>query len=184
MKRTRSLLVAALVAACVATAIPSQAEPKLSRLGTDEELDAPPSLDVTYLDVGQSGKALEIRIGLSGIFPELRAPAGAGIEWTFDVNGRTFVAEGHPDYANGPAYTLFESRNGVFTQLRSLKGSWDADAGYLGMFVPLKTIGARKGTVISGHGPKGTEDVDIHQHSGPVSPVVDTLATTKDFKVR
>ena len=184
MRKTRTILVAALTVAALAGAAPGQAGGKITRLGTDDELDAPPSVDLTYLEVGQSGKNLEIRIGLSGILPELRAPAGAGIEWTFDVDGKTFVAEGHPDYAAGPAYTLFESRNGVFTQITSLKGSWEPDDGYLRMLVPLTKIGARRGTLISGTGPKGTEDVDIHQHAGPQSPVVDSFATTKDFRVR
>src|SRR5688572_26003410 len=164
LKITRMLVVGVVVAALAASA-PAHGGAKLSRLGSDAELDAPPSVDLTYLEVGRSKKNLEIRIGLTGIVPELRAPAGAGIAWTFDVNGHTYVAEGHPDYADGPGFTLFESRNGVFTQLASLKGSWEADDGYLRMLVPLKAIGARKGSRISGTGSKGTEDVDIHQHA-------------------
>jgi hypothetical protein len=184
MERIKRTVVAVLVVAAFAAAAPAHGGAKMTRLGSDEALDAPPSIDLTYLEIGRNRKNLEVRIGLNGTLPELRAPAGAGIEWTFDVNGKTFVAEGHPDYANGPAYTLFQVRGEVFTQIARIKGSWDADQGYLQMLVPLNAIGARRGTRISGHGPKGTEDVDIHQHAGPASQVVDAFATTKDFVVR
>jgi hypothetical protein len=51
------------------------------------------------------------------------------------------------------------------------------------MLVPLKTIGAKKGTVISGTGSPGTEDVDAHIHYLAGTSYPDLMATTKDFVV-
>jgi hypothetical protein len=185
MRNFKRISIVGLVLATALSAVPAQgAARRVARLGTDAAQDAPPSIDLTYLDVGRNGQYLEVRIGLNTVLPQLRSTPGAGIEWTFDVNGKTFVAEGHPDYQNGPSYTLFQVRNEVFTQIAHLQGSWETDNGYLQMLVPFKLIGARKGTKISGHGPKGTEDVDVHQHAGPASRLVDAFATTKNYVVR
>jgi hypothetical protein len=52
------------------------------------------------------------------------------------------------------------------------------------MFVPLQTIGARKGTRISGAGDGSTPDVDVHQHATVASQELDAMTTTSDFVVR
>lgn len=179
----RKVLVAALAATLALTlAGPSGAASKMTRLGTDPANDGPPSLDVTFLDVGRTGSSLEIHIGVANILPEIRSiPEAPGIEWVFDVKGRTFVAEGVPGRA--PTFYLFElGDDGVATQLESPQGTYDAADGYVMMLVPLKTIGAKRGTVISGTGSTGTEDVDSHvHHVGTTYP--DLMATTKDFVV-
>jgi hypothetical protein len=179
-------LVAALAAVLALTVVaPSGAATKMTRLGEDPDGDGYPSLDITYLDVGVTGADLEIRIGLSNILPAIRSIPGApGIQWMFDVKGRTFVAEGAP----GPSATfyLFEIfEDGSYEQLETPEGTYESSDGFLRLFVPLKTIGAKKGTVISGTGPKGTEDVDAHIHAVPGNDLYpDKMATTKDFVVR
>ena len=182
----RKALVVALAAVLALTVVaPSGAATKLTRLGEDPDGDGYPSLDVTYLDVGVNGTNLEIRIGLSNILPAIRSiPEAPGIQWMFDVKGRTFVAEGAP--GRNPRYFLFEiNDDGSATQLESPQGTYEAADGYLMLLVPLKNIGAKKGTVISGTGPKGTEDVDAHIHAVPGNDLYpDKMATTKDFVVR
>ncbi|MEA2446663.1 MAG: hypothetical protein QOK47_300, partial [Actinomycetota bacterium] len=105
------------------------------------------------------------------------------IEWTFDVGGRTFVAEGHPDPGSAH-FTLYSIQGGAFNQIAILEGHFDQAQGYMTMLVPLSEIGASKGTRISGAGQKGSEDVDIHQHAGPQAPIVDSMATARDYVVR
>ena len=163
-------------------AAPVGAETKLVRLAEDASLDAPPGLDLTYLDVGRSGKDLEIRIGIEGMFP----PGGGypelpGIEWIFEVKGRTLVAEAVAT-ADQPLFFLFDITDGGAEQVAMLDGTYDWSAGYTSILVPLKTIGAKTGTRISGLGPKGTEDVDAHVHAG-TTVYPDYMATTKDFVV-
>jgi hypothetical protein len=173
----------ALLAATLASGSANAAEPRLKVLGTDPILDGPPAADVTYLAVGKVGDGLEVRVGLKALFPVQNSYPEAGIEWTFSIGGRTFVAEGHPDPGDAH-FTLYEVQGGAFNQLAILDGSFEPDAGYMRVWIPLGEIGATRGTRISGVGPSGTEDVDIHQHAGPAAPVVDSMATVKDYVVR
>lgn len=181
----RKTLVGALAAALLMNvAAPSGASGGLTRLGTDPEGDGPPSLDITYLEAGRTGKALEIRIGVANILPAVRGiPEAPGIEWIFDVKGRTFLAEGVPGAE--PTFYLFEiGADGSATQLDSPEGTYDSADGFIRMLVPLADIGAKRGTVISGTGPKGTEDVDAHIHYPGGENYPDTMATTKDLVIR
>lgn len=180
----KAMLLALVVALAVTMAAPSGAAGKLTRLGTDPDGDGYPSLDITYLDVGRNGADLEIRIGLSNILPEIRSiPEAPGVQWAFDIKGRTFVAEGAP--GRNPRYFLFEVYDdGSYEQIGSPQGTYDAADGYLKLLVPLKDIGAKRGTLISGTGPKGTEDVDAHIHAIPGNDLYpDKMATTKDYVV-
>lgn len=177
--RKLTLLVAALSLASALA--PASAAPGVKRLGTDPAGDGPPALDVTYLDVGGHDATLEIRIGVDGMLPALGGyPELPGIEWTFDIGGRTFIAEGAVQNGAGSFY-LFELKDGSFTQLDSPEGTYNPEDGYIGIHVPYKDIGARKGMKVSGTGPKGTEDVDAHVHAGATTHYPDFLATTKDF---
>lgn len=182
MRRSVLLLLAA--ALVVGTVTPSGAGGKLTRLGTDPDGDGYPSLDVTYLDVGRNGTDLEIRIGISNILPVIRSiPDLPGVQWAFEVRDRTFIAEGAP--GRNPRFFLFELTDDGYTQLEPPEGTYEAEDGFLKLLVPLKTIGAKKGTVISGVGPKGTEDVDAHIHAIPGNDLYpDKMATTKDYVVR
>jgi hypothetical protein len=179
----KPILVALTILMALGVVTPSGAAPKMVRLGTDPANDGPPSLDVTYLDVGKTGKALEIRIGIANILPAIRSiPEAPGVEWIFEVKGRTFIAEGVP--GTTPTFYLFELVGDSFTQLADPEGTYEAADGFIRMLVPLDTIGAtRKGTRISGTGPSGTEDVDAHVHYPGGENYPDKMATTKDFVV-
>lgn len=178
-----------LIASLIAISVLAQAAPGtaagggLKALGTDPALDAAPGTDLTGIAVAARGSDLHVRITMANPLPVQGASPGAGIQWTFDVRGRTFVAEAHPDPGGEFSFTLFEIVGEVFQQKASLEGAFDTTTGDLDMFVPLGEIGARKGTKISGTGPKGTEDVEVHQHAGPAGPVVDSFATTKDYTI-
>lgn len=152
------------------------------RLGTDLVGDGPPGFDLTYLDVGRRGSDLEIRIGMDEIVPVYPAPDPFGVEWIFDVKGKTFLAEGYVQRGQ-PEFTLFQITGDSFTVVSDLEGSFDINGGYVMIRVPLKLIGAKRGTLISGTGKKGTEDVDWHIHHATTT-YTDFLATTKDYRVK
>ena len=187
MKIKRAL--AALLAASVVAALPAPgatAAPKLKVLGTDPALDGPPSMDLTSIAVARMGKALQIRLDLELMTPPWGSaiPLLPGVQWAFDVKGRTFVAEAYTDPTSNPGFLLFEVLDhGGFKQLATIDGSYDWQDGFVDLFVPLKLIGAKKGTRISGTGKKGTEDVDFHIHLGPHTEYADKMSTTKDFVV-
>jgi hypothetical protein len=180
----RKVLVAALAAALAMTlAAPSGAAGTMTRLGTDPETDGPPSLDLTYLDVGRIGSTLAIEIGIAHILPEARSiPEAPGIEWIFDAGSRTVLVEAVPGTA--PTFYMFELKGDSFVEMPAPTGSYEHSDGFIRISLPLKAIGATKGTLISGTGPKGTEDVDAHVHypGGEIFP--DKMATTRDFVVR
>ena len=185
MKRL-TLLLAATVAASV-LAMPAGAAPAFKTLGTDAELDAGPSFDLTELAVRKAGKDLEIKIGISGMTPPFGTaiPTLPGVEWLFDVKGTTYLAEAYSDAVDGPGFLLFAIDGDAFTQVATLKGTYDWQDGFVTIRVPLKKIGARAGTVISGAGKKGaggTDDVDFHIHHAGTT-YTDYLSTTKDFRV-
>ena len=185
MKR---LLVCSLLLALTSSVVPLGsvgAETKMTVLGEDPAGDGPAALDVTFLAVGKAGKALEIHIGVDGMLPGIGGyPQLPGIQWAFDVKGRTFVAEAYVDDPS-PRFLLFElMENGGFTQLAEIEGTYDSADGFIRLLVPLKDIGAKKGTKISGMGEPGTEDVDAHVHLGPVTHITDAFATEKDYIVR
>jgi hypothetical protein len=184
MRRIAFLLAAALVASLLVVPSASAGKGGLKTLGTDPELDAPPALDITNLQVGRAGKNLEIRIGVANMFPVVSGyPALPGIEWTFSVGSRTFIAEGVAD-VGGPAFYLFEERNGSFTQLESPAGTYDSADGFIKMLVPLKTIGARSGSHVVGTTLDGVPgDVDAHIHAGPQTYYADSMETTKHYSV-
>jgi hypothetical protein len=80
---------------------------------------------------------------------------------------------------------LFQKKGEVFTQLAILKGTYDWEDGFVSLRVPLKKIGAKRGTRISGAGKKGrggTNDADFHVHHADTY-YADYLSTTKDFVV-
>jgi hypothetical protein len=179
--RLHRVLCLALVA--LAVAAPATAGPKLSRLGTDPAGDGPPALDVVYLDVGRAGKNLDIRIGVANMIPPGGGyPSLPGIEWIFEVGNRTFIAEGVATTGEGDFY-LFEKKGDTYAQLDAPTGTYNWDDGFIKILVPLEDIGAGSGSVISGVGKKGTEDVDAHVHLGAADYYADTLATTKDYVV-
>lgn len=182
MKKT--LVSLALCAAVAASALPAHAKGGLKTLGTDPSGDGQPGLDVTYLQVGRTGTDLEVRIGLE-MLPQLAGfPELPGIEWVFDANGRTFVAEAVKT-ADGQAFYLFElNEDGSFQQLAQPEGTYDAADGYASILVPLETIGARKGTVIKGTDGLEHGDVDAHVHVGPQTHYPDGMETDKTYVVR
>src|SRR5918999_3045670 len=185
-KRMRRFLVLLLVQVLIAVALGSPAGAAPRRpvvLGTDAAGDSQPGLDLTYLSAAADRKLLEIRIGIAGMTPGIGGyPALPGIEWIFTVGGRTFIAEavaGTPD----PEFYLFELQKGTFKQLKSPKGTYDPADGYTKILVPLKSIGAKRGSRISGVGKRGTEDVDAHVHLGATTHYPDKMATKRDIRV-
>lgn len=181
MRKIVSLAMALMVALPVASA---GAEPpeRLVRLGTDPAGDGQPALDVTYLEVGKLGKDLEIRIGIDKMLPVVGGyPAAPGIEWTFVVKGRTFLAEAVANRT--PEFYLFELKGDSFTQLPSPQGTYDSADGYASILVPLKTIGAKKGVKISGADGLEHGDVDAHVHAGPQTYYPDGMQTKKDYVI-
>lgn len=174
----------ALCAAVAASALPANAKGGLKTLGTDPAGDGQPGLDVTYLQVGRTGTNLEIRIGLEMLPAAAGFPDLPGIEWVFDANGRTFVAEAVKT-ANGQDFYLFElNDDGSFEQIAQPEGTYVADDGYASILVPLETIGARKGTVIKGTDGLEHGDVDAHVHVGTVTHYPDGMETNKTYVVR
>ncbi len=162
---------------------PAGASPRMKELGTDPAGDGPPALDVTYLQVGKNGSNLEIRIGIDKMLPVIAGyPELPGIEWTFDVKNRRFIAEAVAG-RSGPIFFLFEEKDGSFTQLERPKGTYDPADGYASILVPLKTIGAKSGVRISGADGLEHGDVDAHVHLLATTLYPDGMQTTKDYIV-
>lgn len=187
-------VVATTLVVALALSLPTAAtgQSRLKRLGEDPAGDGPPALDVTYLDVGKGGlltedgvfQGLEIRIGVSGMLPEIGGyPDLPGIEWVFEVGKRTFVAEGVAG-RRVPQFFLFELKDGAVHQLDSPVGTYDSDDGFIRMIVPFKSIGAKKGSVISGADEtEGGGDVDAHVHYPSGTYYADVMTTKKNFVV-
>lgn len=164
----------------------------MKTLGTDPANDALPALDITSLSVGLQDENvpslhaanLEIRIGIDKMLPVVGGyDSLPGIEWIFDVKRRAFVAEAFVQQAEA-RFVLFELKGEAFEQVAQLEGTYDWTTGYISMVVPLHTIGATKhGTVVSGHGKRGTVDVDAHVHLGTTTHYADEMASTKDYVV-
>jgi hypothetical protein len=182
----RRTTVGALIALALTTSmlLPSAAAAKpMKVLGTDPALDGAPAADLVSLAAATHGSDFHIQIGLAQALPVQGSYPGAGIEWAFEVRGRTFLAEAHPEPGE-MRYTLFEISGDELRQVEILDGAFDTEAGLIDMYVPLQSIGARKGTKISGAGDGSTPDADIHQHAGPASRELDAMTTTSDFVVR
>lgn len=181
----KNLARAATALALAATALlPSGANAApMKVLGTDPALDGAPAADLVSLAAATHGSNLHVRIGLAQALPVQGSYPGAGIEWAFEVRGRTFLAEAHPEPGE-MRYTLFEIAGDTLRQVEILDGAFDTDTGLIDMYVPLQSIGARKGTKISGAGDGSAPDVDIHQHAGPASRELDAMTTTSDFVIR
>jgi hypothetical protein len=176
-------LVIAVIVACLSAGPAGAASRRPVLLGTDAAGDSPPGLDLTYLSAAADRKLLEIRIGIAGMTPGTGGyPALPGIEWTFTVGGRTFIAEAVAGTPN-PDFYLFELRKGTFKQLKSPTGTYNPADGYTKILVPLKAIGAKRGSRISGVGKRGTEDVDAHVHLGATTHYPDKMATKRDIRV-
>ena len=173
LKKTFSLALAALAVTGVLGA-PAGAAGGMKSLGSDPSGDGPPALDITSLHAGRAGNNLEIHIGIANMIPVIGGyPQLPGIQWAFEVKGRTFIAEAYVANRN-PAFLLFEDMGSSFEQLANLEGTYEG--GVIKMLVPLKLIDARSGSKIAG---AGENDVDAHVHAGPQTYVADTLTTTK-----
>lgn len=182
-RKSTARALAALVFASLLSLPYSAAAAPMKVLGTDPTLDGPPAADLVSLAAATHGADFHIQIGLAQALPVQGSYPGAGIEWAFEVRGRTFLAEAHPEPGE-MRYTLFEVQGDSLRQVKILEGAFDTESGLIDMYVPLATIGARKGTKISGAGDGSTPDADIHQHGGPASRELDALTTTSDFVVR
>ena len=165
---------------------PGYAKVATKTLGTDRAGDGLPALDVTYLKVGRLGADLYIEIGVDKMLP----PDGgvyqiAGIDWAFSVRGRNFIVEAVVD-ARAPDFFLFEIlHDGGHVQLGSPTGEYTWSNGHINMRVPLKTIGAKSGAVVThaDHSESGS-DVSAFLHpAGLTTQYIDTMKTTKDFVV-
>lgn len=194
MKRLPIALLSLLL--MIASTVPSSAATKVARLGTDPAGDGPPALDVTFLDVGRTKDALEIRIGIDKMFPAVGGyPEGPGIEWIFTAGKRSFIAE--VVAGRTPKFYFFELFEDSYSQLQGMTGTYDSNDGFIRMLVPLDLIGAKKGTLISGYKKpldmiqKGEgNDVDAHMHTIPNSPAgpgqteyFDQMTTTKSYRL-
>lgn len=158
------------------------ADAKLKRLGEDPALDAIPALDLTYLDAGRDGSDLVMRIGVANMLPGIGGyPELPGVEWQFKVGKRVFLAEGVA--STEPLFFFFELVDGTYQQIDGLTGTYDFADGYIEMRAALKTIGARRGSVISGVPTDGGGDVDSHVHLGATTYYSDAITTTKKFVV-
>ena len=178
----KTKLVALAAALALFVAAPAGAGGHMKPMGTDPALDAAPALDITYLEVGNEAKDLHIHIGINGMLPGIGGyPSLPGIQWAFETGGRTFIAEAFVDVRT-PAFLVFEDEGDVFTQLGTIEGTYDFADGFISMAVPLKMIGARKGSKIKGV--TDVPDVDAHVHAGPQTYVADTLDTTKTYTVK
>ena len=184
MRKTVAILTAFLL--IVSTAHAALAKVTTKTLGNDQAGDGLPALDLTYLKVGRLGADLYIEIGVDKMLP----PDGgvhqiAGIDWAFGVRGRTFVVEAVVD-AGAPDFFLFEIlHDGSHVQLGSPTGEYTWSNGYISMRVPLKSIGAKSGAVVShaDHSESGS-DVSAYLHpAGVTTQYTDTMKTTKDFVV-
>jgi hypothetical protein len=184
-KRRLKVLVPALVSALFAAtvAVPAGAsEDHLKVIGTDPAFDAPPGLDLTQIAVGRTGRDLEIRIWVEGMFPPGGGyPQVPGIQWMFKVRKRTFVAEAVATHGDG-MFFLFEIKDGSAERLEDPEGTYDWTDGFIRIFVPLRSIGARRGTRIVGDR-EGGFDVDAHIHAFAQDVYVDTMTTDRGYVV-
>ena len=195
----RKVLVATLALCLVAVSLGvavAGSNPK--RLGTDPAGDSAPAIDITYLDFDSGAmltengpvKALDIRIGVDGMLPTYGSiPEVPAFEWIFTTGKRMFIAEAvasHPEHL----FFLFELKGDTYEQLIGATGKFDVEGGFIQIVVPLETIGAKRGTVVSGVkepleviGNNGA-DVDVHIHAGSETIWVDEMTTAKSFVVR
>ena len=151
-------------------------------LGTDPSNDGPPGADLTALEVARHGRDLHVRIVQSTV-PSVGSYPNAGIQWSFSASGRVFAVEAHQEAPGAYGFSLYEIKGGAFNVVDTIEG--ELGDGAFDMYVPLSAISARKGTVIRGvllDGALG--DVEIHQHAGVASQVLDDMKTTQAFKVR
>ena len=180
MMMFKRIFVTMIAGALIASAAPAGAN-GMTVLGTDPSLDAAPGSDLTQLAVTAHGPDLHVQFTFANSIPVAGTYGPpTGIQWAFKVKGKTFVAEAYPDGASF-GYVLFEINGDTFTQVATLEGAFDTVGGILDIFVPLKTIGAKKGTKIAG---AGENDVDVHVHAGVTDHKADQLTTTKGFVVR
>ena len=179
-KRSVAVIAIALSGLLVAPA-PAGADVPLTVLGTDPALDAPPGGDLTKLAAGVHGGDLHIQFTFANSIPVAGTYGPlAGIEWLFTSEGKTYLAEAYPDGA-GFGFVLFEITGDSFKQIETLEGEYDTIGGVMDVFVPLKTIGAKKGTKIQGAGPN---DVDVHIHGLLTTVYPDKMTTKKGIVVR
>jgi hypothetical protein len=181
MKLKRTFLAAVVAAGLIGSAVPAGAAPGLTVLGTDPSLDAAPGSDLTQLAAATHGSDLHIQFTFANSIPVLGTYGPpTGIQWAFKSRGRTFVAEAFPE-GTSFGYLLFEIDGDTFKEIGPLEGNFDTVAGILDIYVPLKTIGAKKGTKIVG---AGENDVDVHIHAGVTDEYADQMTTTKGLVVR
>ena len=184
MRKSAGLLIALALLSSIAA--PAHAKVSTKTLGTDPAGDGVPALDVTYLKAGRLRAALYVEIGVDKMLP----PDGgihkvAGIDWAFEVNGRTFIVEAFVDVGAPDFYLLEILKDGTHRQLDSPTGSYSWSDGYIHMLVPLKSIGAKSGTMISrAHHSESGSDVSAFLHPvGATTQYTDTMETTKNFSV-
>ncbi|MBW3595567.1 MAG: hypothetical protein KY391_08320 [Actinobacteria bacterium] len=177
----RSFVAAAVAVGLLVSAAPAGAGGGMTVLGRDPSLDAAPGSDLTQLAVASHGSDLHIRFTFANSLPVAGTYGPlTGIQWAFRVGKKTFVAEAYPSGATF-RYVLFEKKGESFEQVATLEGEFDTIAGILDVFVPLKTIGAKKGTKIVG---AGKNDVDVHVHGLVTTYYADQMTTKKGFVVR
>jgi len=177
----RSLSAAVAVVGLLAVAAPAGAGGGMTVLGTDPAMDAAPGSDLTKLAVASHGTDLHVQFTFENSIPVAGTYGPpTGIQWAFEVRGKTFVTEAYPSGATF-RYVLFEKKGDTYQQVATLEGAFDTIAGVLDIFVPLEDIGAKKGTVVAG---AGKNDVDVHVHGLVTTYYADQMTTKKSFVIR
>ena len=183
----KALLLALAATLAITTAAPSGAGGKVVRLGSDPAGDAPPSLDITFLDVTRTEDQLEIRIGIDKMLPVTGGYGEGPVEWVFKAGKRTFIAEALS--GRTPRFFLFEVKGDTYEQLDAPTGTYSAEDGFARILVPLETLGAKTGTKIVGFrdaipaiDKPGGQDVDSHVHTVGTQ-YLDTFTTTRGYIV-
>lgn len=156
------------------------AGPKYKSMGEDATMDAPPGLDVSYLEVARVGKDLDVRIGMANMLPAMGGyPELPGVEWLFTTGKGTYLAEAYVG-TDGPHFLVFQQDGEAFNVLGEVEGTYDTADGFISILVPLKMIKAKKGTVITG---AGENDVDSHVHAVVTSEYSDVMTSEGSYKI-
>ena len=153
-------------------------------LGKDVKGDAPAGLDLSYVGVGRWGDGLGILIGVEGMS---RLTGGYDalqrVSWAFDADDRSFRVDAYMQ-ATQQRFVLHERVGSTYRQLEGVRGHYNFDGQFIGILIPFRLLGAKKGTEISGAAAWEGEDAISRIHAAErYSRVFDVLATKKTFVI-
>lgn len=150
-------------------------------LGKDPRGDAPAWADLVGLMVMRCGPDIGIVFNVQQVHAASPIYSLVHARWAFTVDDRTFMVEA--ETGAGSSFLLSEVIEGEAKTIESVKGSYDMYNDFIGVLVPMRSVGAEVGSRVAGAKEVAKNDAVFEVFAGSPPVELDAMATSRVFTI-